>query len=67
MKPGKTRLWLVLSYSRRDYLVGDPMDPQVVWRKLADQFQKKSWANKLELKRKLFSMKQAMVGRCKST
>ena len=39
------------------YLVGDPVDPKVVWKKLADQFQKKSWANKLELKRKLFSMK----------
>ena len=41
------------------YLLGDPVDPQVVWKKLADQFQRKSWANKLELKRKLFSMKLA--------
>lgn len=37
------------------YLVGpDPTDPVVVWRALADQFQHKTWANKLELKRKLF-------------
>jgi hypothetical protein len=39
------------------YLVRDPVDPEVVWKKLGDQFQRKSWANKLELKRKLFSMK----------
>lgn len=37
------------------YLLGDPNDPVLVWKKLADQYQKKSWANKLELKRKLFS------------
>ena len=28
-----------------------------VWKKLADQFQKKTWANKLELRRKLYSLK----------
>ena len=39
------------------YLLGDPVDPKVVWEALSGQFQKKSWANKLELKRKLFSMK----------
>ena len=40
------------------YLVGpDPTDPVVVWRTLADQFQCKTWANKLELKRKLFSLR----------
>ena len=31
------------------YLLGDPEDPIAVWKKLADQFQKKTWANKLEL------------------
>ena len=42
------------------YLIGtDPMDPVVVWKALADQFQRKTWANKLELKRKLFSMRLA--------
>ena len=42
------------------YLIGaDPTDPVVVWKTLADQFQRKTWANKLELKRKLFSMRLA--------
>ena len=27
------------------YLIGDPEDPIVVWKKLADQFQKKTWVN----------------------
>ena len=26
------------------YLIEDPNDPNAVWRKLADQFQKKTWA-----------------------
>lgn len=40
------------------YLIGaDPTDPAKVWKALADQFQRKTWANKLELKRKLFSMR----------
>ena len=38
------------------YLVGDPTDPIVVWTKLADQFQKKTWANKLHLRKRLYSM-----------
>ena len=33
------------------YLIGDPTDPVVMWKKLGSQFQKKSWANKLELRR----------------
>ena len=42
------------------YLTGaDPTDPVVVWKALADQFQCKTWLNKLELKRKLFFMKAA--------
>jgi hypothetical protein len=33
------------------YLVGtDPVDPVVVWKALADHFQRNTWANKLELK-----------------
>ena len=45
------------------YLVGaDPTDPAVVWKALADQFQRNTWANKLELKRKLFSMRLAEGG-----
>ncbi len=38
------------------YLIGDPEDPVAVWKKLRDQFQKKTWANKLELRRKLYSL-----------
>ena len=37
------------------YLVGDPEDPVVVWKKLADQFEKKTWATRLDLRRKLHS------------
>ena len=39
------------------YLIGDPDNPGVVWKKLADQFQKKMWANKLALRRRLCSLK----------
>ena len=39
------------------YLLGDPVDPNVVWNKLANQFQKKTWSNKLQLRRKLYSLR----------
>ena len=39
------------------YMLGDPQDPAEVWQKLADQFEKKSWANKLALRRKLYSLR----------
>ena len=39
------------------YLLGDPEDPQVVWTRLEEQFQRKTWSNKLQLRRKLFSLK----------
>ena len=39
------------------YLLGDPQDPAIVWKNLADQFQKKTWANKLALRRKLYALK----------
>ena len=39
------------------YLIGEPTDPKAVWVKLANQFQKKTWANKLEMRRKLHSMR----------
>ena len=39
------------------YLLGEPDDPVAVWRKLSDQFQKKTWANKLVLRRRLYSLK----------
>ena len=39
------------------YLLGDLQDPIQVWKKLEDQFQKKSWVNKLSLRCKLYSLK----------
>jgi hypothetical protein len=39
------------------YLLGDPQDPAVVWEKLTNQFQKKTCANKLALRRKLYSLR----------
>ena len=39
------------------YLLGDPQDPVKVWDTLENQFQKKSWANKLILKTRLSRMK----------
>ena len=39
------------------YLIENPEDPVEVWRELADQFQKKTWANKLELRHKLYSLR----------
>ena len=42
------------------YLLGDdPEDPKLVWDTLGDQFQKKTWANKLALRRRLYSMRLA--------
>ena len=39
------------------YLLGDPDDPAVVWEKLQNTFQRKTWANKLRLRRKLYSLR----------
>ena len=39
------------------YLIGEPEDPITVWKTLPEQFQKKTWANKLELRRKLYSQR----------
>ena len=39
------------------YLLGDPQDPEEVWRLLSNQFQKKTWANKLALRRKLHGLR----------
>ena len=35
------------------YLLSDPTDPTAVWERLSTQFQKKTWANKLALRRRL--------------
>ena len=48
------------------YLVGDPDDPVAVWKKLSDQFQKKTWANKLQLRKRLYSLR-LREGECRST
>ena len=39
------------------YLIGEPTNPKEVSIKLKDQFQKKTWSNKLELRRKLHSLR----------
>jgi len=39
------------------YLLEDPENPVTVWKKLSNQFQKKMWADKLELQRKFYSMR----------
>ena len=39
------------------YLIGEPTDPTEVWTKLENQFQKKSWTNKLSMRRKLYSLR----------
>ena len=40
------------------YLIGsDPQDPVEVWDKLSNQFQKRTWANKLALRRKLHGLR----------
>ena len=38
------------------YLLRDPEDPVTVTKKLQNQFQKKTWANKLALRRRLHSL-----------
>ena len=38
------------------YLISDPTDPVVVWGKLAGQFEKKTWATRLDLRRQLHSL-----------
>ena len=44
------------------YLLGDPVDPQVVWKKLADQFQKKSWANRAQAQAVLNEADKGWIG-----
>ena len=39
------------------YLLNDPTCPVEVWKKLEDQFQPKTWSNKLHLWRKLYGLK----------
>ena len=39
------------------YLLREPEDPRAVWRKLEVQFQRRTWSNKLQLRRKLYGLK----------
>ena len=39
------------------YMLGEPEDPGTVWQRLADQFQKKTWSNKLALRRRLNNLR----------
>ena len=39
------------------YLLGDPEDLKAVWKKLEEQFQPKTWSNKLQFRRKLYALK----------
>ena len=45
-----------LALKWRAVTIGDPEDPVEVWRKLSHTFQKKTWANKLELRQKLYTL-----------
>lgn len=44
------------------YLLGDPEDPRALWEKLAALFRKKTWSNRLALKRKLLALKLTSGG-----
>ena len=44
------------------YLIGDPENPATVWKKLEDVFYKKTWSNKLRLRKKLYGLKLAENG-----
>lgn len=39
------------------YLIGEPENPKIVFDKLCNVFQKKTWANKLRLRKKLYSLR----------
>lgn len=39
------------------YVIGEPSNPVDVWKKLEDQFQRKTWANKLHLRKQLYSLR----------
>lgn len=39
------------------YHISNPEDPATVWQNLADQFEKKTWATRLDLQRKLHSLR----------
>ena len=44
------------------YLLGNPTDPAVVWTTLQNTFMKKTWSDRLRLKRKLYNLKLKTSG-----
>ena len=61
--PDKALSIIVLSISPSLlYLIGDPNDPVIVWKKLENHFQKSSWSNQLSLRKKLYSLKLSSDG-----
>ena len=42
--------------SELTHLLGEPDDPVAVWKKLPEQFQKKTWANKLAPRYRLYCL-----------
>ena len=55
-----TVLWstahLTVDTSLLDF-IGEPEDPVIAWKKLANQFEKKTWTTRLDLRRKLHSLR----------
>lgn len=39
------------------YLLGEPEKPRTVWKRLEEQFQRKTWTNKPHLWRKLYALR----------
>ena len=63
IKRDKCLASIVLSVeSNHLYLLGDPTDPVKVWKLLQDTFMKNSIANKLRIKKRLYSMKLSDSG-----
>lgn len=51
---------IILTISTKlHYLLGTPTEPRVVWTTLENQFQKKTWSNVLQRRKKLHSLKLA--------
>lgn len=60
---GETALSIVLVIEQRFlYLIGDPEHPQDVFEKLANTFHRRSWVNKLRLRKTFYGYKLAIGG-----
>ena len=56
LRRDKVLATIVLSIDPSLFLIGDPRHPVDVWRMLTNQFQRKTWANKLVLRRRLHAL-----------